>query len=65
MGGRGASFGKSAKGKIYGSEYRNAFENGEKAAKLYKNATLVPIEHADHCFVGHEKELYNAIIRFL
>ena len=33
----------------------------EKAAKLYQNATLIPIHGGDHCFVGHEAELADAI----
>ena len=37
----------------------------EKANELYKNATLVPIHGADHCFVGYLDELYDAIKGFL
>ena len=37
----------------------------EKAAELYKNATLVPVHGADHCFVGHLDELYEAIKGFM
>ena len=40
------------------------FLYAEKAAKLYKNAQLVPINGADHCFVGHLDELTRAITAF-
>lgn len=36
----------------------------EKAFELYKNAMLIPILGADHCFVGHLDELSNAIKGF-
>ena len=40
------------------------FFYGEKAAKLYKNAKLVPVQGADHCFVGHLEELSEALRQF-
>lgn len=36
----------------------------EKAEQLYKNARLVAIHGADHCFNGHLKELAQAIRQF-
>ena len=41
------------------------YSYAEKANELYKNATLVPVHGADHCFVGHLDELYEAIKGFL
>lgn len=40
------------------------FSYAEKAARLYENAELVPVEGADHCFVGHLNELGEAIREF-
>lgn len=37
------------------------YSYGEKAAKLYKNAKLITIHGAGHCFVGQLDELYNAV----
>ena len=34
------------------------------AVELYKNATLIPIHEADHCFDGHLEELEEAIKDF-
>ena len=41
------------------------YSYAEKANELYKNATLVPVHGADHCFVGYLDELYEAIKGFL
>jgi len=40
------------------------YSYAQKAQKLYKNAKLVPIEGADHCFVGHLEEMSEAIRQF-
>ena len=40
------------------------FSLAEKAQKLYKNARLVPVQGADHCFVGHLEELSEALRQF-
>ncbi len=37
---------------------------GEKAAELYKNATLITIHGADHCYVGHLDEVSDALRSF-
>ena len=37
------------------------YEYGVKAKMLYKNAKLVTIHGADHCFEMHLEELENAI----
>ena len=41
------------------------YSYAERANELYKNATLVPVHGADHCFVGHLDELYEAVKGFL
>ncbi|MCR5763099.1 MAG: lysophospholipase [Treponema sp.] len=40
------------------------YHYAQEAAKLYKNATLVPIHGADHCFYMHIPEMADAIKRF-
>lgn len=40
------------------------YSYAERAAKLYKNASLVPIFGADHCFNGHLEQLQEAVRRF-
>lgn len=40
------------------------YSYAEWAAGLYSNATLVSVEGADHCFVGHLDELYDAVKAF-
>lgn len=37
---------------------------GQKAAKLYKNAKLITINGADHCFGNHLEELEEAVCDF-
>ncbi len=37
------------------------YSYAQKAANLYKNASLIPIHGADHCFSMHLNELSNAI----
>ena len=34
-----------------------------KKAELYENAKLIPIEGANHCFVGHIDDLSDAVLR--
>ena len=41
------------------------YSYAERANELYKNATLVPVHGADHCFVGHLDELYEAVKGFM
>ncbi|MBP5332357.1 MAG: alpha/beta fold hydrolase, partial [Lachnospiraceae bacterium] len=40
------------------------FSYAEKAAKLYKNAELVPIHGDDHCFTKHLNEMADAVRAF-
>ncbi|MEE5990648.1 MAG: alpha/beta fold hydrolase [Lachnospiraceae bacterium] len=40
------------------------FSYGEKASKLYQNATLIPIKDAGHCFNDHLQELSDAVSEF-
>ena len=40
------------------------FSYAEKAAKLYKNAELVPIHGDDHCFTKHMNEMADAVRAF-
>ncbi len=40
------------------------FSYAEKAVMLYKDAELLPIHGADHCFIGHFADLVNAISIF-
>lgn len=40
------------------------FFYGEEAARLYKNAELINIHGAPHCFDGHMAELYDAVKTF-
>ncbi|MBE5904260.1 MAG: alpha/beta hydrolase [Pseudobutyrivibrio sp.] len=40
------------------------FFYGEKAAKLYKNAKLVPIKDDDHCYGRHMDEMADAVYQF-
>ncbi len=40
------------------------FSYAEKAAKLYKNAELVPIHGDDHCFTKHLNEMTDAVRAF-
>ena len=40
------------------------FSYGKKASELYKNATLIPIHGADHCYVGYLDEFSNALKDF-
>jgi pimeloyl-ACP methyl ester carboxylesterase len=40
------------------------FSYAEKAAKLYKNAELVPIHGDDHCFTKHLNEMADAVRTF-
>ncbi|QFJ55163.1 alpha/beta hydrolase family protein [Pseudobutyrivibrio xylanivorans] len=50
---------------IHGDEDATVpFSYAEKAEKLYKNAKLVPIHGADHCFEGHLDELSEAVYSF-
>ena len=37
------------------------YSYAEKAAELYKDAKVIPIHGADHCFVGHLEELADSI----
>ena len=37
------------------------YSYAEEAAGLYKNASLIGIQGADHCYVGHNDELADAI----
>ena len=37
------------------------FDYAEKAVKLYKNATLIPIHGDDHCFTKHLDEMAEAL----
>ncbi|SDB43117.1 hypothetical protein SAMN02910298_02132 [Pseudobutyrivibrio sp. YE44] len=50
---------------IHGDEDETVpFDYAEKAEKLYKNAKLIPIHGADHCYVNHLEELSEAIYSF-
>ena len=40
------------------------YSYAEEAHKLYKNATLVPVHGADHCFNGHLGELSEALRKY-
>ena len=40
------------------------YSYAEKAAELYKDAKVIPIHGADHCFVGHIDELADSIKDF-
>jgi len=40
------------------------YSYAEKAAELYRDAKLVTVHGADHCFTGHTKELADAIRAF-
>lgn len=41
-----------------------SYSYAQKAQKLYKNAKLVPIHGADHCYEGHIEELTDAVYSF-
>ena len=41
-----------------------AYQHAELAVQLYRNAELVPVFGADHCFTGHTEELKAAIRSF-
>lgn len=41
------------------------YSYGEEAARLYKNARLIGIKGAQHCFEGHEAEMADAIREYL
>ncbi|MBO4509722.1 MAG: prolyl oligopeptidase family serine peptidase, partial [Lachnospiraceae bacterium] len=40
------------------------YSYAEKAVKLYKNATLIPIHGDDHCFTKHLNEMADALKNF-
>jgi alpha/beta superfamily hydrolase len=40
------------------------FDYAKKAQELYRNAKLVPVHGADHCFNGHLEEMAEAIKQF-
>ena len=40
------------------------YSYAEKAAELYKNATLIPIHGDDHCFTKHLDQMADAIRKF-
>ena len=40
------------------------YSYAEKAAELYRDAAVIPIHGADHCFVGHLDELTDSIKSF-
>ncbi len=50
---------------VHGDEDESVpFIYAEKAVKLYKNAELIPIRGAEHCFDGHLNELADVIRAF-
>ncbi len=43
----------------------HGFTGNMEAARLYKNARLIGIKGAQHCFEGHEVEMADAIREYL
>lgn len=51
---------------VHGTEDETVpFSCSERAAELYKNAKLVPVEGDDHCYDRHPEVVTDAVTRFL